>query len=231
MANTFFFMPVSIKRQSQRKPLKEKIFIPKILKQNLHFFAVHAQKNINPSISALKFPNNLKSKLSKEDYRPISILPNISKVNERCLYDQTLKYFETRFSKFQCGFRKGYSAQHCLLAMIKKRKTAVDNGVVFAALLTDLSKAIGCIPHDLIITKLPAHSFDTNSLKPVNNYLSNRRQRVKVNSAYSICKDMFYGFPQGSILEPLLFNIYSCETEATEVSLSLSIYQYRLCFK
>ena len=129
MASTFFFMPVSIKRQSQRKPLKEKIFIPKILKQNLHFFAVHAQKDINPSISALKFPNNLKSKLSKEDYRPISILPNISKVNERCLYDQTLKYFETRFSKFQCGFRKGYSTQLCLLAMIEKRKTAVDNGV------------------------------------------------------------------------------------------------------
>ena len=55
------------------------------------------------------------------------------------------KYFETRFSKFQCGYRKGYSAQHCLQAMIKKWKTAVDNGGVFAELLTDLSKAFDCI--------------------------------------------------------------------------------------
>ena len=55
------------------------------------------------------------------------------------------KYFETRFSKFQCGYRKGYSAQHCLQAMIKKWKTALDNEGVFAALLTDLSKAFDYI--------------------------------------------------------------------------------------
>ena len=122
-----------------------------------------------------------KSKLSKENYRPISILPNISKVYERCLYDEMSKYFETRFSKFQCGYRKGYSAQHCLQAMIKKWKTAVDNGSVFAALLTDLSKAFDCIQYDLIIAKLAAYGFDTNTLKLIYNYLSNRKQRVKVN--------------------------------------------------
>ena len=99
------------------------------------------QKDVNAFISASKFPDDLKeadvipvykkkSKLSKENYRPISILPNISKVYERCLYDQMSKYSETRFSKFQCGFRKGYSAQHCLIAMIEKWKTAVDNGVI-----------------------------------------------------------------------------------------------------
>ena len=65
-----------------------------------------------------------KSKLSKESYRPVSIVPNISKVYERCLYDQISKYFKTRFSKFQCGFRKGYSAQRCLLAAIEKWKAA-----------------------------------------------------------------------------------------------------------
>ena len=103
------------------------------------------------------------------------------------------KYFETRFSKFQCGFRKGYSAQHCLLAMTEKWKTAVDNGGVFTALLTDLSKAFDCIPHDLIIVKLAAYCFDTNALKLIHNYLSNKKQRVKVNGAYSIWKDVFYG--------------------------------------
>ena len=141
-----------------------------------------------------------KSKLSKESYRPVSIVPNISKVYERCLYDQISKYFKTRFSKFQCGFCKGYSAQRCLLAAIEKWKAAVENGVVFAVLLIDLSKSFDCIPHDLIIAKLAAYSLDTNALNFIHNYLSNRKQRVKVNSAYSIWKDTFYGFPHGSVL-------------------------------
>ena len=95
--------------------------------------------------------------------------------------------------------------------MIEKCKTAVDNGSVFAALLTDLSKAFDCIPHDLIIAKLATYCFDTNALKHSHNYLSNRKQRVRANSAYSIWKDIFYGVPQGSILGPLLFNIHLCD--------------------
>ena len=120
------------------------------------------QKDINTSTPTSKFPSDLNitdvilvSKLSKENYSPISFLPNIYKVYERCLYDQISKYFKTRFSKLQCGFRKGYSAQHCLLAMTEKWKTE---------LLTDLSKVFDCIPHDLIIAKLAAYGFDTNAL-------------------------------------------------------------------
>ena len=211
-------MKRAIESLDPKKAAQEKDIHTNILKQNSDFFAFHVQKDINASISTSKFPNDLKeadvipvykkkSKLSKENYRPISILPNISKVYERCLYDQISKYFETRFSKFQCGFRKGYSAQHCLLAMIEKWKTAVDNGGVFAA-MTDHSKAFDCIPHDLIIAKLAACGFDTNAQRLIHNYLSNRKQRVKINTAYSIWKDIFYGVPQGSILGPLLFNIH-----------------------
>ena len=115
------------------------------------------------------------------------------------------------FSRYQCVFRKGYSAQHCLLAMIEKWKTIVDNGGVFGALLTDLSKAFECIPHDLIIAELEAYGFHINALKLIHDYLSNRKQRVKVNDTYSLWKDIFYGIPQGSILGPLLFNIHLCD--------------------
>ena len=77
--------------------------------------------------------------------------------------------------------------------------------------MTDLSKAFDCILHDLIIAKLKAYGFHKNVLKLVHDYLSNRKQRVKVNDAYSLWKDIFYVVPQGSILGPLLFNIDLCD--------------------
>ena len=192
-----------------------------IIRKNAAFFAKYTRDDINASIRSSKFHNELKeadivpvhkkkSKLSKENYRPISILPNISKVYERCLYDQMSEFFDI-FSKYQCGFRKGYSAQHCLLVMIEKWKKVVDNGGAFGALLTDLSKAFDCIPHDLIIAKLEAYGFQIDALRLVHDYLSNRKQRVKLNETFSSWRDIEYGVPQGSILGPLLFNTHLCD--------------------
>ena len=120
-------------------------------------------------------------------------------------------FFEYIFSKYQCGFRKGYSAQHCLLVMIEKWKRIVDYGGVFGALLTDLSKAFDCIPHDFFIAKLEAYDFQIVALKLIYDYLSNRKQRVKINETFSSWKDIEFGVPQGSILGPLLFNIHLCD--------------------
>ena len=91
---------------------------------------------------------------------------------------------------------------------LEKWKRAVDSGGVFAALLTDLSKAFDCIPHDLIIAKLAAYGFDTNALKLIHNYLSNRKQNVKINSAYSIWTDIFMVFHKVLHLDPC-FSIYT----------------------
>ena len=87
----------------------------------------------------------------------------------------------------------------------------VDNGGAFGALLTDLSKAFDCIQYDLIIAKLEAYGFHIDALKLIHDYLSNRKQRFKVNDARSSWKDTFYGVPQGSILHPLLLNVYLCD--------------------
>ena len=84
----------------------------------------------------------------------------------------------------------------------------LDNGGVSGALLTDLSKAFDCILHDLLIAKLAAYGFDYNSLQMLQSYLSNRKQRTKINDAYSKYCEILFGVPQGSILGPLLFNIY-----------------------
>ena len=131
----------------------------------------------------------------KTNYRPVSILPNLSKNYERCLCDQILDFFNEIFSKYQCGFRKHYSTQYALLLMIEKWRESVDSGNVFGALLTDLSKAFDCLPRDLILEKLHAYGFDEMSLKLMHDYLSGRQQRTKIENTYSSRKDINHGVP------------------------------------
>ena len=139
---------------------------------------------------------------------PVSILSNISKIYERCIYDQIQLFFDSLLSKYQGGFPTGYNTRHCLISLIEKWKKRVDNGGAFGALLCDLSKAFDWLPCELLIAKLDAYGFDKRSLKLIHTYLSNKKQRVKMNYRYSSWSEIFFGVPQGSILEPLLFNTF-----------------------
>ena len=147
----------------------------------------------------------------KTNYRPVSILSTVSKIYERILYRQVEIIFDEILSIYQCGFRKEFSSQHCLIVMLEKWKQSIDMGGCAGALLTDLSKAVYCLSHELLIAKLDAYGYSYNALKLIFSYLSNRSQRVKVNSSYSSWAEIKCGVPQGSILEPLLFNIYLCD--------------------
>ena len=89
-------------------------------------------------------------KTEKENYRSIGILPNRSNVYERLMYNQIYPYFDMLLSKFQCGFRKGFNAQHCFIAMIEKWRKTLDKGGETGAVLTDLSKAFDCIDNNLL---------------------------------------------------------------------------------
>ena len=115
-------------------------------------------------------------------------------------------FFESILSKYQCGFRRGYNPQHCLMTLIEKWKKSVDNGGAFGALFIDLSKAFDCLS-----LGLDAYGFEKNALKLVNSYLSIRKQRVKINNKYSSWSEILFGVPQGSILGPLLFSIFICD--------------------
>ena len=148
-----------------------------------------------------------KKKNNKSNYRPVSILPNISKISEKLMYQQLYDHFDSILSPKQYGFGKGHSVQNCFMVMLEKFEESGDRGDEFGALFTDLSKAFDCIDHNLLITNLSWYEVTTKSLNLIFSYFKNRTQSVSINNSYSNKREIIYGLPQASVLEPLLFNI------------------------
>ena len=226
---TFTFNHVSyeeiinkIRKLETATTIQKNDILTKIVNEYSEVLAGYLHKNISFCTENSIFLSDLKvadvtpafkkkSKTLKDNYTPISILPNISKIYERCLYNQMQTYLDILLSKYQCGFRKGFNAQHCLVNMMEEWREKVDNGGAFGAPMTDLSKAFDCFHDELLIAKLEAYGFDTKSVKLIQQYLLNRKQRVKVGNPYSSRREIFYGVPQGSILGPLIFSIFLCD--------------------
>ena len=111
-------------------------------------------------------------------------------------------------SPMLCGFRKNYSTQHTLLKLIENCKKALDTKHKASALLMDLSKAFDSLNHDLMIAELNAYGFSRSALKFTLSYITQRKQRVKIDGSFSEWKTTSVCVPQGSVLGSLLFNIY-----------------------
>ena len=146
--------------------------------------------------------------LDRMNYRPVSILTAISKVYERAMSSQLIVYFDKIFSSLLSAFRKRHSCESALLNMVEDFKDALDKGKYVACVSMDLSKAFDCLPHCLTLCKLKAYGLSTNSCKLIASYLYKRKQRVKINAVRSDWEDLDKGIPQGSILGPLIFNIF-----------------------
>ena len=115
----------------------------------------------------------------------------MSKLFKRLISKQLSEFFENTFWKFQCSFRKGCNAQHCLLMMLETWKESTDNNKAFGALLSNLSKAFDCLSHDIFIAKLHAYGTDLALLDILQDYLTNRKQKAKVNSYQVSCMVLY----------------------------------------
>ena len=165
------FFIKEIKNLDPKKTSQSNDIPTKLIKEYSEIFATIIVEDFNKCMHNGTFPRSFKisevipvykkdEPYDKNNYRPISILSNLSKIYERYMHDEINAYFDDILSKFQCGFRKGYSAQHCLLYMIEKIRKIRDSKGVFADVLTGFSEAFDCISHELLLEKLHAYGFD-----------------------------------------------------------------------
>lgn len=178
-------------------------------------------KCINKCLDEGTFPKSLKiakvtpvyksgTKSDPGNYRPISVLPVISKIYEKILYDRLKKFLESKnfLYKKQYGFRPNSNTLAATVDLVTQIKTKIDQKQITLGVFVDLKKAFDTVSHDLLLKKLKNIGITETAHDIFKSYLSDRYQMVKIGEYQSSPKLITYGVPQGSILGPLLFLIY-----------------------
>ena len=143
---------------------------PKVILGTADIISAPMTKMFNDARKSEKYPKRFKTadvtglpktrdKQNKKKYRPVSLTPIFSKIFERHMYEQMSEYSARFLSPYIFGYRKGHSTEQCVMVMIEMWKKALDENKVAGAVLTDLSKAFDCLPHDLLIAKLCAYGM------------------------------------------------------------------------
>ena len=224
----FEFQPISL--YTCRKYLKELSVNKPLGPSNIPAWALKDCANviveplcflINAFLQEGKFPNHLKQAFitpiykkgdmdQPDNYRPISVTSALSKIFEKVIRDQITEYMHQNnlFSSKQFGFRKNVSTTDALLYATENIRKELDDGNFVTAAFLDLSKAFDSISHEILIGKLKSLNFDTKAVSMIKSFLTGRTQRVILPTTKSNWIELYQGVPQGTVLGPLLFNIY-----------------------
>ena len=190
----------------------------KFIKDSLCIIAYYLTIIINTSIVTGTFPKPWKhaiviplhkggDPLDKSNYRPISLLPIFSKVLEKIVSTQLVRHLESNklLSKNQHGFRPKLSTTTALTVVTDQIFKNMDNKRISLLTLCDLSKAFDSVSHPILIEKIKLAAVDAFWFE---DYLKDRSQSVRLNNTVSTQTSTLYGVPQGSILGPILFNLF-----------------------
>ena len=160
------------------------------------------------------------------NYRPISILPVLSKVFELIVHEQLYTYLENNnlLSNVQFGFRRNRSTQHAVTLLSDHIRTSTDNQMYTGVVFLDLSKAFDTVDHGCLLSKLSAHGIENYELRWFENYLFNRKQYVTYQACQSEYQTVNTGVPQGSILGPLLFILLMNDIESSLLKCQILLY-------
>ena len=194
-------------------------------------------KFINRCITSSYWPSDWKisnvspiykkdSETLKSNYRPVSVLPAVSKMAERVIFDQLHEFSLNFVSGNLSGFLKEHSCTTtALLKTCEDIRENLDSSEYSAAITVDLSKAFDSINHKLLLAKLSAYCVTEDALQLVRSYLTDRKQHdVEIDGNLSDWQTVKRGVPQGSILGPLLFNICINDVNFSHISCSLRFY-------
>lgn len=193
-----------------------KIILPFCLEALTHILNYSIENGIVPDLwkKSIIIPVPKKAKATElSDLRPINILPTVSKLAEMIIYKQVFEHVQ-RYNilpQVQSGFRPGHSTATALIKISNDISRNIDNSEITWLTLLDYSKAFDIINIELLIAKLAYHGFNCNALNWMTSYLNNRYQRVKINGNLSKELLVTHGVPQGSILGPLLFSIFTSD--------------------
>lgn len=193
----------------------------KFLKLNPDVILPTLTNFLNRSMLEGEFPETLKiarvapiyksgRKSMVENYRPISILSNLSKPYEKIIHTRLLDFFDRNdlINKNQFGFQPRSNTTSAVVSLVNDIQTNIDRKRVCSVIFLDVSKAFDCVPHNLLLQKLFRYGIRGNAHCLIQSYLKNRKQIVQLDGHTSREGSIEYGVPQGSILGPLLFIIF-----------------------